>query len=171
MWKRIGITFSFIVWLAITLLLNVQFDNQTVITVSRVGSIQALRVVQALLNIIWFLPWLVVFKLVTRNDTKLKSDLVNVAVRIGILSALLIAFILGQLSHVLLIFIEIAHYTTFGILLFYGITYFICFVFGIWYVIVNTSKLGWKRTLRNGLIGSFIIGFIIVAILGIPISQ
>ena len=88
--------------------------------------------------------------------------------RIAILFAFLVSFVLG---HAFSIIVGIRHYNAMGILIFYGITYLVAFAIGIWYVIVQTPKTGWKRTLINGLIVSFILGFIVITILGIPISQ
>jgi hypothetical protein len=163
MQKRAGIIFSTVVWLALTIWFNAEFENQTVITVYRVGSIQTLRSIQVLLNVVLLLVWMTVLYFVSRNEPKLKSDLVNIAIRTAILVALLIAFILG---HFLSAIIGITHYTSF---IFHGITYFAALVVGIWYVLVNTPKIGWKRTLRNGLVVSIILGFIVQAILGIPL--
>ena len=98
----------------------------------------------------------------------MKSNLVNIAVRIVILFAFLVSFVLGHASSII---VGIRHYNAMGILLFYGITYLVAFVIAIWYVIVQTPKIGWKSTLRNGLIVSFLLGFMIITILGIPISQ
>ena len=168
MWKRAGFIFSVVIWIAIAIWLNVLFENQPLFAGSLVGSVQALRGVQIILNIVWLLAWLGVIKFVARNDPELKRDIVNVSIRIAILFAIFVSFVLG---HALSIMIGIRHYTAMGVVLFYGITYCIVFVIGIWYVLARTPKIGWKSTLRNGLIASFILGFIIVTILGIPISE
>ena len=168
MWRRAGFIYSVVIWIVITIWLNVLFENQSFFTVGLVGSIQALRRVQIVVNVVWFLAWLGVLKFMARNDPELKREIMNVSIRIAILFAILVSFILG---HVLSILIGIRHYTAMGIVLFYAITYCIVFVIGIGYVLVQTPKIGWKCTLRNGLIASFILGFIVVTILGIPISE
>jgi len=93
---------------------------------------------------------------------------VNIAVRIAILIVFLASFVLG---HALSLLVGIRHYNAMGIVLFYGIAYCITFIIGIWYVLAQTPKIGWKRTLRKGLIVSFILGFMVITILGIPINQ
>jgi prolipoprotein diacylglyceryltransferase len=75
------------------------------------------------------------------------------------------------MGHALSIIVGIRHYNAMGIMVYYGIAYCISFIVGVWYVLTKTPKLGWNRTLRNGLAVSLVLGFILVTILGIPISE
>ena len=157
-------------WILITILFNTGLRHIPFLSASHLGGYLKLRAIRFAINIVWIIVWMVVLYFVVRNEPELKRGYLNIVTRMAIFFAYLIAFILG---HVLSVVVGATHYIPIGVyaLFLYGTTYLIAFIVGIRYVLVKTHYLGWKVTLRNGLISSIILGFIIMTILGIPISQ